>query len=310
MSISDQNPSYNPTERIGVNAVEGIFLKDFEWIFREQPISDTGIDAHVEIVLNGAASGKLIALQIKTGESHFNINDTSLTYYGNLKHLDYWLNHSLTVLLIAHLPNQNKTYWQIVNLSTIEHTSKAWKIEIPKSQELSKMYYDTFLKFAHGTKERDRRLKLLMDRPIMDVIKGGGKVSVEFIEWLHKSLGRTVITLFIKPVGQDEYVENSYTIFFGRGEPLEVIKMLFPWAVINNDNEYYKQNFDKQSLSGMYRLLWLITQPIYPYKVQQNEVANYRLQLTLNELGRGYLTYLEFIEEEEEIDWIDNLPEN
>ncbi|WP_298966851.1 DUF4365 domain-containing protein [uncultured Roseibium sp.] len=35
------------TERLGVNAVENAFLK-MNWLFRVQPISDFGIDAHAE----------------------------------------------------------------------------------------------------------------------------------------------------------------------------------------------------------------------------------------------------------------------
>src|SRR5262249_4360686 len=55
------------TERKGINAVEKIFLHEFSWLFREQPVSDYGIDAQVEVVENNKPTGKLIALQIKTG---------------------------------------------------------------------------------------------------------------------------------------------------------------------------------------------------------------------------------------------------
>jgi len=58
------NSRYSATERIGVNAVEAIVLNDFKWIFRGQPISDMGIDAHIERVDEGTPSGKLIAVQM------------------------------------------------------------------------------------------------------------------------------------------------------------------------------------------------------------------------------------------------------
>ncbi len=102
---------YNPTERIGINKTEEIILKEFGWIFREQPVVDMGIDAQVETINNGKPSGKLIALQIKTGESHFKKKNDGLIYYGSLEHLEYWLNHSLPVFIIAHLPTRNETYW-------------------------------------------------------------------------------------------------------------------------------------------------------------------------------------------------------
>ena len=45
---------YSTTERIGVNAVEHIVLHELGWIFREQPIVDMGIDAHIERVDDGS----------------------------------------------------------------------------------------------------------------------------------------------------------------------------------------------------------------------------------------------------------------
>ena len=43
---------FDPIERIGVHQVALTFLQKFEWIEREQPISDFGIDMHIEIVQN------------------------------------------------------------------------------------------------------------------------------------------------------------------------------------------------------------------------------------------------------------------
>ena len=62
---------FNPIERIGVHEVALVFLKAFGWIEREQPISDFGIDMHVEIVQEGRPTGQMIALQIKSGKSFF-----------------------------------------------------------------------------------------------------------------------------------------------------------------------------------------------------------------------------------------------
>ncbi|TSP10642.1 DUF4365 domain-containing protein [Cupriavidus campinensis] len=47
---------FNATEQIGVNAVQRIVLRELEWIFREQPVIDMGIDAQIELVLGQAAN--------------------------------------------------------------------------------------------------------------------------------------------------------------------------------------------------------------------------------------------------------------
>lgn len=130
-------PRYTTTERLGINAVEQIVLKDLQWIFREQPIVDMGIDAHVEVVLDGKPTGQLFALQIKTGASHFHDTGDVLTYYPSQVHLDYWHSHSLPVLLVAHIPENNATYWAHVSPPYVEPTAAAWKISIPKNNRLS-----------------------------------------------------------------------------------------------------------------------------------------------------------------------------
>ncbi len=124
---------YNNTERLGVLAVESIVVKSLNWIFREQPISDMGIDAHIEYVIDGTPTGRLVAVQIKTGSSHFTDKKDTLIYYGKNVHLEYWCGHSLPVLLIAHLPSSDETFWTLIEKSSITLTKSAWKIEIHKS---------------------------------------------------------------------------------------------------------------------------------------------------------------------------------
>ena len=131
-------PRYSSTERIGVNAVENIIISEFKWIFREQPIADMGIDAHIEIVEDGEPSGVVIGVQIKSGDSHVVRKKGSLVFYFNNVHYNYWTKHSLPLLLIIYLPNSRITYWQFLNKITIKKSKKKnWKIELPLSQELN-----------------------------------------------------------------------------------------------------------------------------------------------------------------------------
>jgi hypothetical protein len=64
-------PEEHFTERDGVLSVQRIFNNRLGWLCREHPTSDFGIDAHVEAVANHLATGRLLALQIKSGESYF-----------------------------------------------------------------------------------------------------------------------------------------------------------------------------------------------------------------------------------------------
>ena len=60
----------NSIERVGVLNCGKIAEKN-GWMFREQPVNDIGIDAHIEKVDDYGKSRKLLAIQIKSGESWF-----------------------------------------------------------------------------------------------------------------------------------------------------------------------------------------------------------------------------------------------
>ena len=130
---------YSPIERLGVNETERIVLKELVWIFREQPVVDVGIDALIEQVKDGNPTGKFLAVQIKTGESHFSLSKEKVIFYPTNVHCNYWLSTDIPMILIAHLPKGEKTYWQYISWDNIQKTKKGgWKLEIPKEQELNK----------------------------------------------------------------------------------------------------------------------------------------------------------------------------
>ncbi|MCI5207824.1 MAG: DUF4365 domain-containing protein [Candidatus Electrothrix sp. ATG2] len=130
---------YSPTERLGVNETERIVLKELVWIFREQPIVDVGIDALIEQVKDGNPTGKFLAVQIKTGESHFSLSKEKLIFYPTDVHYNYWLSTDIPMILVDHIPEREETYWQYISRDNIQKTKKGgWKIEIPKKQELNK----------------------------------------------------------------------------------------------------------------------------------------------------------------------------
>lgn len=139
---------YNPTERIGVNETEKIVIRNLKWIFREQPIVDVGLDAIIEIVENGEPTGKFIAVQIKSGSGNFYQTDKGLTYYVANIHYNYWLSLCIPIILIAHIPEEGKTYWQEITRNTLKKSKKRWKIEIPYKQEFSEKSENRLIKIA------------------------------------------------------------------------------------------------------------------------------------------------------------------
>lgn len=131
------NSRYSKTERLGVNETDRIVTKYIGWIFREQPIVDVGLDAIIEQSEKGNPTGKFIAVQIKSGESNFHVSNKNLTHYVSHIHYNYWLNLDIPIILVAYLPEADKTYWQHICEKNFKKTKKRWKIEIPKNQEFN-----------------------------------------------------------------------------------------------------------------------------------------------------------------------------
>ena len=73
----------NSKERIGVHHCAEIAERN-NWLFREQPIDDIGIDAHMEWVEMNGISRQLLAVQIKSGES-FSISSIMITRFRRMR---------------------------------------------------------------------------------------------------------------------------------------------------------------------------------------------------------------------------------
>lgn len=297
---------YESTERLGVNEVERIVLNELGWVFREQPIVDMGIDAHLERVQEGNPDGKLLAIQIKTGPSHFREKENKFIYYGKTTHLDYWTGHSLPVVLVACLPEIKQTFWQVITEKNVSRTGKGWKVEIPKSNVFGESSINELASLFEGTPEQQKVRKLTIDEPLMRHIADGGKVSLELEEWGNKSVGRTPVEVYIYNQNREEILVKDWFQFYTGYSVRELAIALFPWCHPVVDEEFYEQNCDdyceEDWRDGLSRAIdedngiFYQKDPntIYPY-AEGGEVEAYRLELKLNELGRAFLVVSDHI---------------
>ena len=120
----------------------------------------TEIDAQVEVVEFHQPTGKLIALQIKTGHSYFRKHGEDYVFHGKQRHLDYWTNHSLPVFLILHDPDRNLTIWQKVERHLVEVNAKGWSIVVPAANVLSTESKEFFAAGIASNEQSIRRLSM------------------------------------------------------------------------------------------------------------------------------------------------------
>jgi hypothetical protein len=128
------------TGEVGVNIISTIINNDFKWIFRRNHNEhDFGIDGFIDIITNeGAITGQTIAIQIKTGVSYFQQEESKgFIFNGDRKHLNYYSNIGSPVIIILCNPDSNKVYWELFDINKIDGNDKSWKMVIPKKQIFS-----------------------------------------------------------------------------------------------------------------------------------------------------------------------------
>lgn len=289
------------TERLGVATLDHFFSEQ-GWLFREQSTHDYGIDAHVEIVEAQRPTGKLIALQIKSGATFFKEEGAdSYVFRTDDKHVTYWVAHSMPVVLVLYNPTDKTAHWQHVTRENVESTGKNWKIEVPKIDMLANPK-DTLKALESLTQPEPyiRRLnRLRIDRHWMDLIEEGVQVRVAFDDWVNKSLPRYQVTIYT-----DDEKETWPTLYTPGVRVEGMLEHFFPWADVDVDEDEYEQGAEAQWETECYAYHDPETGETFynqefdeGYKppkrlvpVSDNgETESYVLVLSLNDFGRSFM---------------------
>jgi len=130
--------------------------KELRYIFRSKPVSDFGIDGEIEIRAEGKANGRLIAVQVKSGESYLRERTlTGFVFRGSMEHLRYWLTYAVPVILVICDVRSNTCWWQLVDLEAIRFHKNGWSTEIPFSQRLDESAAAALLRIGSRFQKRD-----------------------------------------------------------------------------------------------------------------------------------------------------------
>ncbi len=134
------------TEQCGIGIAIETFCR-LGFAFREQPVRDYGIDAHAELIKSEQATGQILGIQLKSGASYFSErNETGFIFRTDEKHINYWCNHALPVLICLCDVDTRNIYWQVVNRETAISTGKGYKIIVPVTQIINSSSVETLQK--------------------------------------------------------------------------------------------------------------------------------------------------------------------
>jgi hypothetical protein len=302
------------TGRSGVHAVGLTIERGLDWIFREQPDNDYGIDAHIEVVEDESVTGKLLALQIKSSRRHFKKPKKNTGWWFSPKetHVNYWLDHALPVAIVLYDRDSNTAYWQAVTEKTLVKKKGKWKIFVPSGQVLDEDARGLLSRLAEGDPYVLRLRRLRFALPWMELLQSGRRIIFDVEEWMHKSSGRG--SFMLRSIDEDnedsqDLGEWQYMFPFRRYE--DVLPALFPWAdvtvheetydaaqyeqyesecVIWDEEKYFTESFEDWNAGRE-------TDGLRPYD-DNGEVAWWRLEITLNDLGQAFLLIDQFAKQE------------
>ncbi|XAG09910.1 DUF4365 domain-containing protein (plasmid) [Vibrio metschnikovii] len=227
------------TDRIGVQTVGSLFAR-CGYIFREQPIVDCGIDAQVELVDdNNQASGEIIALQIKSGASWFKeTTKGGYVFRGEIEHLEYWLNHSLPVVIVLCDIDNNIAYWQSITKHTVKRTGKAWKVIVPFQQEVNVGMNNDLRRLA-------KLVEIIPDYTVTktsDNSHGGAKrytVRVTLSKEHSQAELLTIIRILTEETKMCEYHRSDRTRDAWKNKPADVVWLfIYPTSQDERHNNY------------------------------------------------------------------------
>ena len=300
------------TERQGVELVRSAIANELEWYPREPERPDYGVDLYVECAREGRPTGRLFGMQIESGASYFSEETAvGVVFRGDEEHLAYWTRHSLPVVLVLVDPRDNTIIWTHVDEDSITRTERGWKIVVPRSQTLDAGAREPLERLAEGDPYELALRRLRSELTWMQHLARGGRVLLEAEEWVNKTSGRGDIRLIAEaPSGETEHTVEWYV--FAPWQSYEsVLPQLFPWADMSVDETTYEWAeedawtadcgiWDKEDQMYHYTMSFSewrnarAAEGLRPYE-ENGEIARWRLELELNELGHAFLAVDEYL---------------
>jgi hypothetical protein len=311
--------SSNLTERQGVEPVRAKIVTDLGWYPREPERPDYGVDLYVECAEEGVPTGRLFGMQIKSGDSYFREEtDAGFIFRGDSRHLEYWTRHSLPVILVLYDLRDHVAYWTTVTDDLVESTGAGWKIVVPRESRLDASAREALALLADGDPYVLALRRLRSDRTWMTHLARGGRVLLEAEEWVNKTSGRGEVRLVAESASGEPERDVSWMIFAPFRSYEEVLPQLFPWADLSLDESVYEDadeaawdldcgiwdSEDQRYVHTQTFSEWCARRDarsdtdLRPYE-EDGEIARWKLELSLNSLGEGFLTVDDYLSKSE-----------
>jgi hypothetical protein len=147
--MPDQNASNENIElpALGPNAIQGQLgealveaaILELDQLYDRRSGLDFGVDGVIEFTTGGTkkqASGRQVGVQVKRGLSNAVKTRYGFTHYCTEAHANYWLRHSLPIIVVHSDPLTGRLRWREVSKESLRRTPKGYAIDLPPESEL------------------------------------------------------------------------------------------------------------------------------------------------------------------------------
>ncbi len=301
---------------IGIDELSSV-IRRIGYKFRRQFESDYGIDAHIEIRLaEQYPTGKLIGVQVKTDRSDCTEAKDHYNFTSDYTHLNYWLNHSLPVIVVHYDTQKDLLNWVQVSEDKITRNDKSWSIKIPKTNIIDNSCKSQFVKIAENVNVQARKYNILHESLVlMEHIQQGHKVCIEYQDWVNKTYAIRALEINIYSDDEEllDSVEWPFDVF-PHANLEEGLSKMFPWAAFENDfteddedDDLKYEYMDEFGISGENYIDWddysiwkeqriSSSENLRPYQNVAEEADFYKIKVSLNELGQSFLTLNKYLD--------------
>lgn len=124
--------------QLGEALVEAAMLQ-LDQLYERRTGLDFGVDGVIEFTTVGTekrATGRQVGVQVKRGLSVVKATRYGFTHYCTDAHANYWLRHSLPIIVVHSDPATGRLRWQHVRADTLRRTSHGYAIDLPPDSDL------------------------------------------------------------------------------------------------------------------------------------------------------------------------------
>lgn len=148
--------------------------------------------------------------------------------------------------------------------------------------------------WARNPRDALYRYSVIHQRYI-ELLHDGGQIFLEVEDWQNKTRGQAELKLLLHSVDGTER-EEAFFFFAGVHDVHEFAERVFPWADVDVDEDFYEEHEhvppdavfqDDEEPSGYHIIPGDRPSGVRPY-ADNGEVASYRFELTLNEIGKAF----------------------